>query len=403
MSCVPAPDLERPDMTHPTPSPVAARFVGQSVTRRKTCYGSGTRPVRRRRHRSPASHAAFFPATSLRPKSPGSTCRRRGPPGIVAVFTWQDFDGKFGEAYDAMLGEALVVPPPLAIGDVRDVGDPIVLVVAESRYLAEDAFDLIEVDSTSGHGRLSDRGARHRKHRPRGVGARIHSMVEAPFIPLSPTSTRRSPARRTSVETTVDQNRYVCVPMETGGSWRTGSRAGPKWTSCASCQSVHETRNFFARYLKIPEGQHPSTGASRGRWVRSEYVRRSRRVRRSARLAPGRPAGKLDRGTRRENLIGAPWAPPRHQLGTVEDRARRGPDDHRHLDRPRLVRRRLPHLPRGHRPHASARPLPGYRGPRFSMAMAWTNTMGKAAYRWPLDVRDYGARDCHSRGEPAIR
>ena len=45
-----------------------------------------------------------------------------------------------------MLGEELQVPPPLAITDVRHVGEPIVLVVAESRYLAEDACELIEVE-----------------------------------------------------------------------------------------------------------------------------------------------------------------------------------------------------------------------------------------------------------------
>ena len=35
---------------------------------------------------------------------------------------------------------------PLADGDVRFVGDPIVLIVAESRYVAEDAAELVEVD-----------------------------------------------------------------------------------------------------------------------------------------------------------------------------------------------------------------------------------------------------------------
>ncbi len=34
----------------------------------------------------------------------------------------------------------------LADGDVRFVGDPVVLVVAETRYLAEDACELVEVD-----------------------------------------------------------------------------------------------------------------------------------------------------------------------------------------------------------------------------------------------------------------
>ena len=35
---------------------------------------------------------------------------------------------------------------PLAEGDVRFVGDPVAIVVAESRYIAEDACELIEVD-----------------------------------------------------------------------------------------------------------------------------------------------------------------------------------------------------------------------------------------------------------------
>ena len=59
-------------------------------------------------------------------------------PGVVAVFTAADFAGAFGEAWHAMLGEELVVPPPLAVGDVRHVGDPVAFVVAESRYVAED-------------------------------------------------------------------------------------------------------------------------------------------------------------------------------------------------------------------------------------------------------------------------
>ena len=36
--------------------------------------------------------------------------------------------------------------PPLAEGEVRFAGDPVALVVAESRYLAEDAVELVDVD-----------------------------------------------------------------------------------------------------------------------------------------------------------------------------------------------------------------------------------------------------------------
>ena len=37
-------------------------------------------------------------------------------------------------------------PTVLANGDVRFVGDPIVLIIAESRYIAEDAAELVIVD-----------------------------------------------------------------------------------------------------------------------------------------------------------------------------------------------------------------------------------------------------------------
>ena len=36
--------------------------------------------------------------------------------------------------------------PPLAEDEVRFVGDPVALVIADDRYLAEDAADLVDVD-----------------------------------------------------------------------------------------------------------------------------------------------------------------------------------------------------------------------------------------------------------------
>ena len=65
------------------------------------------------------------------------------------MFTAEDFDGRFGPAWHAMLGQELQVPG-LASTDVRHVGDPIALVVAESRYVAEDACELIDLDVETG-------------------------------------------------------------------------------------------------------------------------------------------------------------------------------------------------------------------------------------------------------------
>jgi carbon-monoxide dehydrogenase large subunit len=74
-------------------------------------------------------------------------------PGVVAVYTAEDF-GAYWQA-----GPVLVPPPPipgivfnprtqvpLAKDKVRHVGEPLAIVVAESRYVAEDALDDITVE-----------------------------------------------------------------------------------------------------------------------------------------------------------------------------------------------------------------------------------------------------------------
>lgn len=77
----------------------------------------------------------------------------REQPGVVAIYTAADL-GDFWQP------SPLLVPPPpaehvifnqrtagqLARDKVRYVGEPVVMVVAENRYLAEDAADLIEID-----------------------------------------------------------------------------------------------------------------------------------------------------------------------------------------------------------------------------------------------------------------
>ena len=78
----------------------------------------------------------------------------RGRPGVVAVYTAADL----GDYWRP--GPLLVPPPPiaglvfnactqvpLARDKLRHVGEPIAMVVAESRYLAEDALDDITVDA----------------------------------------------------------------------------------------------------------------------------------------------------------------------------------------------------------------------------------------------------------------
>jgi carbon-monoxide dehydrogenase large subunit len=74
----------------------------------------------------------------------------RALPGVEAVFTGADLQGKVGNVACAWLipNSSLCLPehPPLAIDRVRYVGDGVAVVVAADRATARDALDLIEVD-----------------------------------------------------------------------------------------------------------------------------------------------------------------------------------------------------------------------------------------------------------------
>jgi aerobic carbon-monoxide dehydrogenase large subunit len=71
-------------------------------------------------------------------------------PGVVAVYTGADVMDKLNTvpcAWNVPNCDLKVPPhPPLAVDEVRYVGDGIALVVAESRAAARDALDLIDVD-----------------------------------------------------------------------------------------------------------------------------------------------------------------------------------------------------------------------------------------------------------------
>jgi carbon-monoxide dehydrogenase large subunit len=69
-------------------------------------------------------------------------------PGVVAVLSARDLGpiGRIPVRLGPRPSVLACLQPPLAGEKVRYVGEPVALVVAESRYLAEDALDLVEVD-----------------------------------------------------------------------------------------------------------------------------------------------------------------------------------------------------------------------------------------------------------------
>jgi aerobic carbon-monoxide dehydrogenase large subunit len=362
---------------------VAARYVGQSVTRkedRRLVTGHGlyvddvTMPG--------MLHAAFVRSEIARGSITSiDVAAARALPGVMAVFTSSEFNGQFGEAWHAMLGEGLQVPPPLAVTDVRHVGDPIALVIAVNRYIAEDACELVDVqidpatpvvDFATAH--LDVENIVHAQW-----GLPSNAMVDQPFTPMSADLDDAFRAAAHVVECTVRQNRYLCVPMEGRGIVASYTPGRDELDIVCSCQSVHETRNFFARYLQMPESNIRVTARDvGGGFGQKMFVFREECAIVLASRLLARPIKWIE--DRRENLVAAPHS--RNEQGTV----RLAIDDD-HIIQAITIDHiadvgAYPSCPAVINPQL----LPGpYRIPRlgFAMKMVWTNTMGKGAYRGP--------------------
>jgi carbon-monoxide dehydrogenase large subunit len=69
--------------------------------------------------------------------------------GLVAIYTWEDLPGRVGEPLPLLIPHPALTHGrtayPLARDVVRHVGEPVVMVVARDRYLAEDAAERIRV------------------------------------------------------------------------------------------------------------------------------------------------------------------------------------------------------------------------------------------------------------------
>ncbi len=72
----------------------------------------------------------------------------RALPGIIAVFSGAELVGSMPtlELITSLPGLKVPERRPLAFDRVRYVGDPVAVIEAEDRYIAEDARDLVEVD-----------------------------------------------------------------------------------------------------------------------------------------------------------------------------------------------------------------------------------------------------------------
>ncbi len=172
-------------------------------------------------------------------------------PGVHAVFVASDLNADVRSPWYTTVGNKVpdTPRPPLAEGTVRFVGDPVALVVADSRYLAEDAAELVAIEYDPLEP-VVDYEFAHES--PQLVHEGWADNLAGRLRGAKPDAFEAASASAAHVVTeTIYQQAYVAAPMETRGlivEWSAG-----ELTIWAATQAPHEVRVFASRLLGLPE------------------------------------------------------------------------------------------------------------------------------------------------------
>jgi carbon-monoxide dehydrogenase large subunit len=200
--------------------------------------------------RSPLSHARVLSV---------DVSAARALPGVVAVLTGADTEAMLVPGPDslaALMGWQGPTPEftLLATDKVRLVGDPVAVVIAESRYLAEDGCELVEVEYDDLPPVVNAAFALDPSSPPlfANLGdniARPHSRSEFGDVPATFGNADRI------MDFHIDVHRHQNVPMEGRACIASYDAGLGAMTVYSATQSVQLSRNIFATRLGIEPGK----------------------------------------------------------------------------------------------------------------------------------------------------
>jgi carbon-monoxide dehydrogenase large subunit len=235
-------------------------------------------------------------------------------PGVHAVFTAADLNPGAREQWHTSVGPASpeTPRPPLANECVRYVGDPVALVVAESRYVAEDGAEEVYVDYEPLVPVIDYKSAvpsEHLVHTSHGS-----NLIGEMGGPPSPTLEEIFANAAYVFADEIHQHAQAAVPMEGRGLIVNYAPSTQELTIHSSTQSPHEVRLFCSRLLGIPEQQirviMRDTGGGFGQKI---MVQREEMCIMLAGVKVARPLKWVE--DRQENLLSA--GKSRHEHGAV--------------------------------------------------------------------------------------
>jgi len=198
-------------------------------------------------------HAAFVrsPHAHARIRSI-DTSAARALPGVLGVFTAEDVAALPPLASGLPIEGLKPTPQPVLAKDkVRFVGEAVAVVVAENRYVAEDAAELVQVEyeplpavTDAERAMAADAPVLHEDLGTNVVYQKVTVLgdVEGAFAHADRVFRRR-----------FHTNRFVAAPMETRGCLSVYERASGHLTFYSSTQMPHMLRLFLSLFLGIPE------------------------------------------------------------------------------------------------------------------------------------------------------
>ena len=230
----------------------AARFVGQRLPRKEdkrllTGRGSYVADV----SLPGMVELAFVRSQVARGKLRGIDIEAaRAYPGVRAVLSAKDLDS-LGAKCQILHGGMAPAPHVdlLARDNVRYVGEPIVMVIADSRYIAEDAAGLVFVDCTMEDPVITIDDARD--------GPPVHpdfptNVADRNAPPENPALEAAFASAAHVVEATIRHQRQAHVPMETRGV--VAARQGvDELLVHLACQSPHLSAHLLANTFNLPQ------------------------------------------------------------------------------------------------------------------------------------------------------
>ncbi|HCI82173.1 MAG TPA: carbon monoxide dehydrogenase [Ktedonobacter sp.] len=186
----------------------------------------------------------------------------RQHPGVVAVYTAEDIKGKIGD-----IPVAVPLPPyidkgmgrrgPLAEGKVRFYGDPVAVVIAEDKYTARDAVDLIDVDYEPLPAAI-DMEKAMQEGAPllyEEYGTNVALPMHPPTEDIDKVFAETVANGGVIVKGRIVNQRLAPAPMETRGVVAEYRKADKTLTVWSSSQIPHLLRNYLAEQMKLPQTQ----------------------------------------------------------------------------------------------------------------------------------------------------